>query len=105
MPPSTLLAAVATPAFCGLPSPTVPFHFLPDSTVQAVPAAALRYFVKLSVVPDSSERKKTLIFVAGRVVPELSAAIAGSFHMVIWPRKIFAVTSALRTSEETDGRL
>ena len=61
--------------------------------------------MKFSVVPDSSERKKTLMGVAGRVTPLLSAAMAGSFHMVILPSKILAATSALRTSLSTPATL
>ena len=53
--------------------------------------------MKFSVVPDSSERKNTLIGEAGRVAPEFRAAMAGSFHVVTTPLKILAATSALRT--------
>ena len=57
--------------------------------------------MKFSVVPDSSERKKTLIAVAGSVTPGLSLAIAGSFQVVILPLKILAMTSGVRTSLST----
>src|SRR6476620_8274219 len=100
MPPSWPFVAVATPADFSLPSP-LPVHFLPVSEDQASGAAALRYFVKFSVVPDSSERKKTLIGVAGSVTPLLSAAMAGSFQVVILPTKIFVATSAWSTSLST----
>src|SRR6476619_6602857 len=35
---------------------------------------------------------------SGRLAPLLSAAMAGSFHLVIWPWKILASTSPLMTS-------
>ena len=50
--------------------------------------------MKLSVVPEESLRWKVWIVVAGSVVPELSAAIAGSFHLVILPEKICAIVGA-----------
>ena len=75
-----------------MPSP-LPVHFLAGSAVQASGAAALRYLVKFSVVPDSSERKNTLIGVAGSVTPGLILAMAGSFQVVILPLKILAATS------------
>src|SRR5690348_10090664 len=97
MPPSVDFTALATPADFSLPSP-LPVHFLPGSAVQALGAAAPRYLVKFSVVPDSSERKNTLIGSAGSVTPELMAAIALSSQLVILPLKILAVTSGVRTS-------
>ena len=42
------------------------------------------------MVPDSSERKNGLISASGRVAPLFSAAMAGSFQLVISPLKIFA---------------
>src|SRR5665648_656765 len=104
MPPSVAFTALATPADFSLPSP-LPVHLLPDSAVQSVGAAALRYLVKLSVVPDSSERKKTLMSCAGGVTPGLMAAIAGSFHLVMAPLKILAVTAGVRISFSTPLRL
>ena len=52
--------------------------------------AASRYFWKLSVVPDSSLRKTTLILSPGRVLPEFSAVISGAFQVVTAPLKILA---------------
>ena len=46
--------------------------------------------MKLSVVPDSSERCTAWIAVAGSLAPRFSAAIAGSSHLVILPAKILA---------------
>src|SRR5450759_2129552 len=100
MPPSVAFTALATPADFSLPSP-LPVHFLPGAAGQSVGAAAFRYLVKLSVVPDSSERKKTLMAVAGRVTPLLMAAMAGSFHAVMRPLKILAVTAGVRISLST----
>ena len=57
--------------------------------------------MKFSVVPDSSERKKTLMAGAGRVTPLLIAAMAGSFQVVILPLKILAATAGVRTSLST----
>jgi len=92
MPPSVALTALETPELACLPSP-LPVHVLPEGAVHSVGAAAARYLVKFSVVPDESERKKTLMAVAGRVTPGLMAAIAGSFHLVMTPLKILADTA------------
>src|SRR5690348_302781 len=97
MPPSVDFTAFATPSDFGLPSP-LPVQVLPGSAVHSLGAAALRYLVKFSVVPDSSERKNTLIGSLGRVVPGLAAAMALSFQVVILPLKMPAVTSGVRTS-------
>src|SRR5258706_16001127 len=59
------------------------------------PAALSRNLVKLSVVPDESERWATTMSVDGRVTPGLSAAIAASFHFLIWRWKILAIVSGL----------
>ena len=47
------------------------------------------------VVPEPSERWTTLISVAGRVTPGFSAAIAASFHFLILPSKMPAMTSGV----------
>jgi hypothetical protein len=47
--------------------------------------------VKFLVVPDSSERWQTVMPLSGRLTPALSLAIAGSFHFLIFPRKMFAI--------------
>ena len=78
---------------------------MPASTVQTPAPAAFRYLVKLSVVPDSSERKNTVIGGAGSVTPGFSAAIAGSFQVVILPLKILAATSGVRISLSTPSTL
>src|SRR6516164_1423062 len=60
----------------------------------ALAASSVRNLVKLAVVPEESERTAMAIAVLGRVTPELSAAIAGSFHFVILPSKMPAITGA-----------
>src|SRR5450759_1011375 len=106
MPPGVVLTPSATPADFSRPSPAPDFgHALALGSVQTPFEAKLRYVVKLSVVPESSERKKTWIASDGNVTPLLSAAIAGSFHVLMSPWKIFAVTSAFRTSLPTPERL
>ncbi len=44
--------------------------------------------MKFSVVPDSSERLTTVMSVSGNSASGLSAAMAGSFHVVICWSKI-----------------
>src|SRR5665647_2997631 len=97
MPPSVDFTALATPADFSLPSP-LPDHFLAGSAAQSAAAAACRYLVTFSVVPDSSERKKTLTASVGSVVPGLVAAIAASFQVVMAPLKSLAVTAGVRLS-------
>ena len=59
----------------------------------------------MPVVPDLSERCTGLIARSGRVAPELSAAMAGSFHFVMVPAKMPATVFASRFSESTPGTL
>ena len=61
--------------------------------------------MKFCVVPDSSERWTGLIVVSGSSTPELSAAIASSFHFVISPAKMPATVAGDRFSSSTSGRL
>ena len=77
----------------------------PEPSVQALPAAATRYLEKFAVVPEESERTAMVIVVLGRLTPELSASIAGSFQVLIWPWKIFAMVGASSLSPETPDRL
>ena len=80
-----LAAASATPEDLFLPSP-VPVHALDGSSFQAPLPALERNFAVFSVVPDSSERKNTVMFALGslasgvelgdlRVVPGLDGAV------------------------------
>src|SRR3954469_15730069 len=100
MAPSVCLIAAATPSL-----PLAPVS--PDGhlTSLSAPIADLkageesdRKVVKPLVVPDESERWTTVIFVAGRLTPGLSALIFASFQVVIFLRKMSAavVPSSLR---------
>src|SRR4030095_6021321 len=90
MAPSVCLMIWATPVFFSAP-------WVPDgqATVSPLPsfqvdgAAAVRYLVKLLVVPEPSERWATVIDLSGRLAPWLSLAIAGSFHLVIFAWQMF----------------
>src|SRR3954469_21514481 len=66
-------------------------NVLPPSNFQAAGGGASRNLVRLSVVPESSERCSGLIGVDGSFTPELSLAIAGAFHALILPAKIPAI--------------
>ena len=70
-----------------------------------VGAARCRNRWKLSVVPELSLRCTGLMAVAGRVMPGLSRAMAGSFHVVIFESKIPARTCGFRVSLSTPSRL
>src|SRR3954454_17081679 len=91
MAPSVCLTTVVTPSDLVPPWPPGAVQFLPPSNVQTSGAVAARNLVKLSVVPDSSERCTDLTAVAGSVALGLSFLIAGSFHFVILPAKILAI--------------
>src|SRR5579863_7227083 len=60
-------------------------------SAHALPTASCRNSVKFCVVPEESERTARVIGVLGRLTPGLSALIAGSFQVLIWPWKIFAI--------------
>src|SRR3954452_16271189 len=77
----------------------------PLPRVHAAPPAAFRNFVKLLVVPEASERCTTTIAVEGSVAPALSAAIFGSFHVVIAPLKMPPSVSPDSCSFVTPDRL
>ena len=61
--------------------------------------------MKFAVVPESSERLTGVIAVSGSVASGLSAAIAGSFQVVIFWSKIPAIVSGESCSSVTSGRL
>src|SRR5262245_43627362 len=100
----------ATPEF---PSP--PWVLVGHSTSEPLPSvhtplpsapdAASRNLVKFSVVPEPSARCTTAIGAAGRSASGLSAAIAGSFHVVIWVWKILAIVSGDSLRPSTPGTL
>src|ERR1700730_6209625 len=68
-------------------------------------AALVRNSEKFAVVPEESERTARLIGVLGRLTPGLSALIAGSFHLVILPWKMFAMVGASSFRLLTPDRL
>src|SRR3954471_12222765 len=80
--PSLPLAPVPVGHFTVLSEPTFDSHSLLEPT---------RKPVNPLVVPDSSERWTTVIADDGRLTPEFWPAIAGSFHFVIFPRKMSAI--------------
>src|SRR5919197_4098673 len=105
MAPSVCLMICATPVFFSPP-------WVEDGqlTVSPLPsfhegAAALRYLVKLLVVPEPSERCATVIALSGRLTPGLSAVMAGSFHFLMSVWKILPTVSGLSWSLSTPDRL
>src|ERR1035437_7962240 len=107
MEPAVCFMAAATPALPLPPWPTGHSTDLPAPTFVAHSVLwPLSHVVKIDVVPDPSARCTTWIAVLGSVTPELSAAMAGSFHFLIVPRKIFATVGPSSFSGVvTDGRL
>ena len=95
MAPGVDLMICATPL---LPLP--PWLLAGQLMVELLPsfhtpgAPSTRNSEKFWVVPEESERWAMVIGVLGSVTPGLSAAIAGSFHFVILPWKMFAMTGA-----------
>ncbi len=75
------------------------------SCFQSSGAAAARYSTKFSVVPDSSERLTGVMARSGSSTSGLSAAIASSFHFLIFWSKIWAMVAGLRLSESMPSRL
>src|SRR5512132_2641922 len=105
MPPSVCLMIWATPVFFS--APWVPGG---QATVSPLPSfhsgdAAVRYLVKLLVVPEPSERWATVMGVSGRLTAWLSLAIAGSFHFVIFAWKMLASVSGLSCNLSAPDRL
>ena len=93
MAPGVDLMICATPPL-PLPAWAMEGHLMIEllPSVHALPPASTRNWEKFWVVPEESERTATVIAVLGRVTPGLSAAIAESFHFVILPEKMFAIT-------------
>ena len=54
--------------------------------------------MKLLVVPEPSERCTGVMAVLGRLTPGLSAAMAGSFQVLMAPSKIPAMVAAVRSA-------
>src|SRR5947209_1273265 len=82
----------ATPELPFPPVPTGHLTILPFPT-DAFQAGLTsdRYVVNPWVVPEESDRWATVIAVLGRFMPGLSALIAGSFHDLTLPTKMFAI--------------
>src|SRR3974377_1238169 len=106
MAPGGDLTICATPPL-PMPARAVGGHLMVEllPSVHALPAAFSRYREKFCVVPDGAERPAIVIALLGRLTPELSAAIAGSFHLVILPWKMFARTVASSFRLLTPDRL
>src|SRR3954463_519546 len=84
--------AAATPSLPLAPVPVGHFTVLSEPTFDSHSLLSLaRKPVKPLVVPDSSERWTTVMFGDGRLTPGFIEAIAGSFHFLIFPRKMFAI--------------
>src|SRR5882757_9038117 len=105
MAPEVCLTCAATPLEPLADWPPLACQALPPSYFQLPGVAAIRYLVKLSVVPDSSERWNAWILRSGSVASGFSALIAASFQLVILLSKIFAMVGASRTSLSTPGTL
>src|ERR1700691_4127668 len=99
MAPEVDLTIDATPPL-PLPPRALAGHLIIEllPSVHTLGTASLRNRVKFCVVPEESERTAMVIGVLGRLTPGLSALMAGSFHVLIWPWKIFAIVvgSSLR---------
>src|SRR6476661_7038925 len=94
MAPLVCLTCAATPEEPAAAWPPLACQALPPEYFQLSGVAAIRYLVKLSVVPDSSERWYGWILRSGSFAPGLSLAIAASFQLVILPSKILAIVAA-----------
>src|SRR5215211_515995 len=99
-----LVTASATPDDLFLPSP-VPVQALAGSSFHTPLPALDKNLVVFSVVPDSSERKNTVIFSLGSLASGFSFAILSSFQVLMLPLKMPDRTSALSTSLSTPSRL
>src|SRR6185312_10736899 len=105
MAPGVLLTICATP-----PLPLPACAVFGQLMVESLPsfqllAAVWRNSEKFAVVPDESERTARTIGVLGSLAPELSDAIAGSFHFVILPWKMSAMTAGVSFRLLTPCRL
>src|SRR5690349_5496896 len=94
MEPLFCLTQAATPS---LPLAPVPVGHLTDLSLPGPEAHALEYAerkaVKFFVVPDSSERWQTVMSPDGSGMLGLSCFSAGSFQLLILPRKTSAIVA------------
>src|SRR5579863_4167397 len=106
MAPEVDLTICATP-LPPEPARAVDGHLMvePDPSVQALPAAVIRYLEKFAVVPEESERTARVMLLLGRLTPGLSALIAGSLQDVILPWKIPARVAGSSFRPVTPDRL
>src|SRR2546429_161967 len=95
MEPCPLDTAADTPSEPFSACPPGAFQTLSLPKVQSEPAVAARYLVKLSVVPEESERWIARIGADGSVALGLSPLIAGSSQVLTVPAKIFASVAGL----------
>src|SRR4051812_30572691 len=93
MVPSAPLTALATPSEPLAPVPPGAAHSFALPKVHWASAVLERKFVKLSVVPDESERCTDWIVVDGSVTPGLSALTSAASHLVILPAKMPAIVA------------
>src|SRR5215471_1423111 len=106
MAPGVVLTICATP-----PLPLPPCALDGQLMVELVPsfqalaAPSVRAREKFAVVPDESERTARAIGVLGRLTPGLIALSAGSFHFVILPWKMSAMTAGSSFRLLTPDRL
>src|SRR3569833_1163085 len=106
MAPSPCLTPVETPSEPLRPwPPAADGQVLPPGNFHTSGAVASRNLVRLSVVPESSDRSSGLICVEGSFSPELSLAIAGSFHVLILPAKMPAIVLGASWRPSTPLRL
>src|ERR1700721_1309626 len=106
MAPLVDLTVCATPGL-PLPARAVDGHLMVEllPSFHTLGTASLRNRVKFCVVPEESERTAIVIGVLGRLTPELIDAMAGSFHLVILPWKMFAMTAGVSFRLLTPGTL
>src|SRR6516162_6616736 len=106
MAPGVDLTICATPLF-PLPARAVDGQAMVEllPRVHTLGTAVSRNKEKFCVVPDESERTAMVIGVLGRVTPELSALIAGSFQVLILAWKMFAIVVASSFRLLTPDRL
>src|SRR2546422_917083 len=101
--PSVLAMYFRKPFSSGSLVESLPFSACPPGAfqtlslpkVQSEPAVAARYLVKLSVVPDESDRWIARIGADGRVAFGLSPLIAASSQVFTVPAKILASVAGL----------